>query len=146
MRVAPAESQPRGLAVTIARKGKIQRSQMPTPHVEEDEEDEDDAPTTLMPHGSALSEAFRRSIEEERARIIEEDKEARGQVQPVEEPPKPRTQSVPKTAIPNIRAAARAEAEKSSKRTRKTYMLTAAGTLLLSALVYALFHLLASRL
>jgi predicted Zn finger-like uncharacterized protein len=79
--VGGSEAKPKGLPVTFARKGQIHRAE-----VHEEDEDESDAPTTLMPHGSALAEQFRQSIAEERRRILAENKEEEPAPLPPAEP------------------------------------------------------------
>lgn len=55
--VIGAPSEPRGLPVTIARQGQLTRADF------HDDDDETEAPTTIMAHGSALAREIRKAIE-----------------------------------------------------------------------------------
>jgi len=55
-RVVIGEDKPKGLPVTFQRKGQITKAEMP------DEDDEADAPTTVMTHGSALAQEIKQAI------------------------------------------------------------------------------------
>jgi predicted Zn finger-like uncharacterized protein len=66
--VGGTQAQPKGVPVTFARGGELKRAE-----VAEEEDEDAEAPTTLMPHGSAVADQFRQSIQADRDRLFNED-------------------------------------------------------------------------
>lgn len=80
-------AKPRGVSVTFASKGQIKRTALP-------EEDDDDAPTTLMPHGSAMADQLRATLQAERDRMLSEERQE--QAAPKRSPARPRIDEIPR--------------------------------------------------